>query len=454
MLKKFESLFPCGFTRSVGVLVGGTAVAQLITVLALPLLTRIYTPDDFSVLSVYVSTLGVISIAACLRFEIAIPLPQQDRDSANLLALALCSSTGIAALSALAVALFHVQIVDLVAQPKLEPYLWLLPLGVWLSGSYAALQFWTTRQGRFSVIAKTRLSQAIGGTGAQVGLGLANSAPLGLLLGQIISSSAGIVRLAFEALKHDRSELRLIGLSDMKRTFQEYKRFPQYSTLEALANNAGIYLPVIVIAALSAGPEAGFLLLATRTMQTPMGLIGGAVAQVYLARAPDEFRAGTLSKFTINTFSGLTKVGVGPLLFMGIVAPQIFSLVFGKQWERAGELVFWMTPWFVLQFISSPISMVMHVRTWQKAMLILTTFGLAVRVGAIVLSANFDRQYLSECYAVSSAAFYFICTMVFLHAANIGPKELMNKLTNSLPILIGWVVSAIVSRFALEYIIL
>ena len=58
-----------------GVLVGGTAFAQAIAVLALPLLTRLYTPDDFSVLAVYAALLGIISVVACLRLEIAIPMP-------------------------------------------------------------------------------------------------------------------------------------------------------------------------------------------------------------------------------------------------------------------------------------------------------------------------------------------------------------------------------------------
>lgn len=454
MRKRFDALFRQGFVRSVGVLVGGTAFAQALMILVLPLLTRLYTPEDFGVLAVFTSILGIISVAACLRLEIAIPLPQRDEDAVNLLALALCSSAGIAGLSGLVVAVFPTQIIALVAQPKLQPYLWLLPLGIWLSSSYAALQFWSTRRKRFSIIAKTRLTQAIGGAGTQAGMGWAAIAPLGLLLGQIISSGAGIFGLARDALKHDRGALRFICWSDMKRMFHEFDRFPKYSTLDSLANNVGIQLPIIVIAALALGPEAGFLMLAMRTIQAPIGLIGGAVAQVYLSRAPDELRVGTLDKFTNDALGGLIKAGVGPLLFVGILAPPMFSLVFGKQWERAGELVVWMTPWFVFQFISSPISMVMHVRKWQKSMLALTISGLVIRMGAIVVAANFDRKHFSEYYAVSGAIFYFICFLVFSHAANIIPKEFVRKLINALPFLFGWMLMAGVCRLAMEYFIL
>lgn len=454
MRQKFDALFRRGFVGSVGVLVGGTAFAQALMVLVLPLLTRLYTPEDFSVLAVYASLLGIISVAACLRLEIAIPLPNNDEVAVNLLALALCCSAGVAGLSAIIVALFPTQIVALVAQPKLEPYLWLLPLGIWLSSSYAALQFWTTRKKRFSVIAKTRMTQAIGGACTQVGLGWWGVVPLGLVLGQMINSGSGIFRLVRDLLKNDREALHLIQWSEMKRVFCEYDRFPKYSTLDSLANNAGIQIPIIIIAALALGPEAGLLILAMRAMQAPIGLIGGAVGQVYLSHAPHELRAGTLGKFTINAIGGLIKTGVGPLLFAGIVAPPMFSLIFGKEWERAGDLVVWMTPWFVFQLISSPISMVMHVRGWQKAMLVLTLLGLVIRIGGIVLAANFDRNYLSEYYVVSSAIFYFICIIVFSYAANLVFRELIGKIIAALPILITWILLATICRLALKFFIL
>ena len=40
------------FARGVSVLVGGTAGAQLLTILAAPLLTRLYGPEDFGLVAV------------------------------------------------------------------------------------------------------------------------------------------------------------------------------------------------------------------------------------------------------------------------------------------------------------------------------------------------------------------------------------------------------------------
>ena len=47
--------------RKVSVLAMGTVFAQGLAVIALPVLTRIYEPEDFNILAVYVAVLGVLT---------------------------------------------------------------------------------------------------------------------------------------------------------------------------------------------------------------------------------------------------------------------------------------------------------------------------------------------------------------------------------------------------------
>ena len=439
-----------GFVRSAGILVGGTAIAQLLMLLILPVLTRLYTPDDFSALAVYVAILGIISAAACLRLEIAIPLPHRDEDAANLLALALCSSAAVAGLSALIVAVFQGQIISLIAQPPLAHYLWLLPLGIWLSSSYAALQFWATRKKRFAIVSKTRIGQSFGGASAQVGLGLAGVTPLGLLVGQLVNSSAGIFGLAKDALKNDRTAISSISWLNMRRTLAEYKRFPKYSTFESLANSASIQLPVIFIAAMAVGPEAGYLLLASRVLFAPMTLIGGAVSQVYISRASDELRANTLGEFTVKIIGGLVKTGVGPMIFLGILAPSVFSLVFGANWKRAGDLVFLLTPWCVMQFLVGPISMALHVRNHQRTALLLQLVGFIARVGSIVVAGYLQPGWLVETYALSGFVFYLLYFGVVVFITKTSTLDILRATMPGVIITIVWISLALLLRFVVQ----
>lgn len=448
---RIRNISKSGFIRSVAVLVGGTAFAQALTVLALPLLTRLYTPEDFGVLAVYAAALSIISVIACLRFEIAIPLPEKDTDAAALLILALCSSALFGVLTAIILALWPDTITEWARLTALRPYLWLVPLGVWLASSYAAVQYWATRKKNFTDIAKTRMAQSLFGVGTQAGMGLAGITPFGLLLGQLLNSGAGVVGLFRKAWHEDQKIIRSVDYQDLKRNFVEYEKYPKYSTLDALANNIGIHVPVILIASWAIGAEAGYLLLALRVISIPMGLIGGAISQVYLSNAAKEYKENNLDKFTIKIIDGLMKVGFGPLIFMGIISPLLFPLIFGHDWQRAGIIMAWMVPWMIFQFIASPISMSMHVKNKQKELLILTLIGFLLRVGFVFLAYVFFKEMMSEFYSISGFVFYFLCCAVFLKNVRVGLNEVVRVFFGNVLIIFSWVFLGIIFYMILDW---
>lgn len=433
------------FARSVGVLAGGTAAAQAIGILVLPVVTRLYTPADFSVLAVYSAILGIAAGVACLRLDIAIPLPERDEDAANLLAVAMLSCTAAALLAAVMVWWFPDQIVGAVGQPGLRPFLWMIPLGIWLASAYSAVQFWATRKKRFTAIAKTRIRQTAGSTSAQLAGGVWGSfGALGLLLGQLIGSGAGVIGLGRTAWRDDREALRGIAWTEMRRIFRNYDRFPKYSTFEALANNGAIQLPVIIIAAVALGPEAGYLFLAMRAMAIPIGLVGGAVSQVYLSRAPEEMRAGQLASFTLQAIAGLVRTGIGPLLFAGMVSPVAFPLIFGADWQRAGEMVAWITPWMIIQFLVSPISLALHIANRQGTALVLQLIGLLIRIGAVLMAVYVSKKNIVEAYSISGLVFYLIYLFAVLHVVRVDFSEIVKIFLKNAWMLFAWVTIGII----------
>lgn len=413
MRARLDRWMPQGsFLRNVTILTGGAAFAQALMVLALPILTRLYSPEDFSLLAVYVAIIGIVTVVSCLRYNIAIPLPEDDEDGMALLAVSLFATVGLSVLLTLPVLLIPGQTALFLGQPGLEPYLWMVPLGVLLGSTYNALQYWASRKKRFGLVTRTRMTRAVGGVSAQTGIGVMAPSPFGLIFGHMLYSGLGVIGLLRDLLRQDQSILRNQDAARLRAQATAYRRFPLWSVPEALFNTAGIQLPIILIAASAAGPEAGFLMLAMRVMGVPMGLIGSSVAQVFLVEAPERLRDGTLPAFIRKTMWTLLKTGAPPLFAVGVLSPVCFPLVFGAEWVRAGWLVAWMTPWFVLQFIASPVSMVLHVMGRQNVAMLLQGFGLVLRVGAVLLANDAIAGYISEIYAVSGALFYGAYLMV------------------------------------------
>lgn len=395
------------FAKNVLTLMTGTALAQIIPIAISPILTRLYSPADFSVFALYTAILSILSVIACLRFEIAIPMPENDKTALELVVLSLISTLGITALTWLIVVLFSKQIIH-ASTNKLDGYLWMIPVGVFLSGSYAAFQYWATRQKNFNQVAKTRIGQSISSGCAQLGFGFLGISPLGLLLGTLLQAGAGIVGLGLRFLKDAKSISHQIKISNLKCTFLIYDKFPKYSTWEALANSASIQLPVIMIATYTLGGEAGFLMLAMRLLSAPMSLIGGAVAQVFLSEAAVKHHAGELKAFTITTAWTLFKIGILPIFAIAVIAPFLIPLVFGEGWARAGTMITWMAPWFLLQFMTSPVSMSLHIANKQKVAFILQVFGVIFRVLTVYVAYLYIKDYIVEAYAISGFIFYAI----------------------------------------------
>lgn len=435
------------FIRAVGVLVSGTALAHGITALALPVLSRLYSPADFNMLAVLTSLMSIISVAACLRFDVAVAIPDKDIDAANLLALALGCAFLIALLVAIPVLLIPEQIADWLNQVKLASYLWLLPLGVLLASSYSALQTWLVRKREFGQIARSRIAQSAAASAAQLTMGSFGIGTFGLLLGYVFNAGAAFIVLGYRIIRFDQKTLRAVTWIGMRTMATEYHRYPKYSTWEALSNSAAIQVPIILIAALAVGPEAGYLSMAMYVMQAPMALIGGAIGQVYLSRAPVEHREGTLAEFTSEVFGGLLKAGVGPLLFVGIVSPIIFPFVFGEEWRRAGHLVAWMTPWFIMQFLVSPISMALHVIEQQKTALRIQYFGFIVRVLSVLGAAIWYENGITEVYALSGFAFYFIYLIIVLKSVGLKKIEVKYKIYKNILIIVLWALLGLIIFF-------
>ncbi|HHW52845.1 MAG TPA: oligosaccharide flippase family protein [Acinetobacter towneri] len=404
-----------GFLKAISLLVGGTVFAQGLAILALPVLTRIYSPTDFSLFAVYTSLIMIISVASCLRFEIAIPIPEEKSEAVNLVVLSFLSNLLISLLLLIIVALFHQQIIQILGQSEFSGLIWLVPVGVFFLGVYNTFQYWATRQKQFKTIAKTRITQSIFGVTTQVSLGVLGFFSFGLIVGQIVKVSAGIGKLIKNFLYDSAGILKKISFFSLKKTFIKNDKFPKFSTLEALANTAGVQLPIIFIASKVGGGEAGHLMLAMQVMAIPIAFIGSAVSQVYLANAPEELKKGKLKEFTLQSMNSLLKVAILPLVLISIMSPYIFPVIFGENWGRAGEMMIWMLPWFAAQLLVSPISMSLHILNLHKIALLLQIFGLFIRTGGLFIIVQLNPKFLFEYYALSGFFFYLIFLGVVLN---------------------------------------
>ncbi len=372
-LNKLRTFLPKNnFVRSVMILAGGTALGQLVVVLASPLVTRLYIAEDFGLLAVFTSLLGIILVVASWRYEYAIPLPDNDRDASNLLVLSLGIVCAMSLFTFVAVLVFPVSIARLFGLPQLAGYLWLLPLSLFAAGCYQAISYWSIRKKHFKQLAVTKLTQSLGLVFVQVMLGLFSLRPLGLLLGDMVGRFGGSGALARLAWQQSGEVFRSVKLTNLRSVAYRYRKFPLLSTGSSLLNAAGLQLPVILFASLFSPQIAGWFALSQRLIAIPSVLVGRSVAQVYMNEAsrlahgePHELKA-----LFLQTTRKLLQISILPAVLMVAFGGVAFAFVFGKDWYEAGRYLQVLSIMFLAQFVTFPISqtlVILEKQDWQLA---------------------------------------------------------------------------------------
>jgi len=265
------------FVRGVSIIAGGTAGAQILGVLASPLLTRLYSPADFGLLAVFASLLAVFAVVAGLRYELAIMLPESDVEAANIVVLSLAVVVTTSLTVAIVIGIFSSQIASLINIPRLAPYLWLLPLGILLQGTYQVFANWGIRTKAFGALAKTKIKQVA--TLLLVQLAGFGFGPLALLGGQVAGQVMGGTSLGTHALKNPA--FKRISLTSVKVSAVRYRHFPLFASWSALFNTVSMQLPPLAFAALFGATPVGYYALAYRVLGMPISMVGTAIGNVF-----------------------------------------------------------------------------------------------------------------------------------------------------------------------------
>lgn len=366
-------------------MISGTAFGPVLNVLIMPVLSRLYTPEDFGILAVFNAALTVLVTFPGLRYESAIPLPEDDDDAKDLQLLSLALTVAASAVTAVAVWLFSSQIAALLNAEQLAPYLWLLPLALFGAGVFKVVSYWNVRLKRFGDLARASVARPTAMAAVSILLGLVRMGQLGLVVGSFAGQACAALTIVLLAVWRDgRQLLRAIRPERILELMRIYRQFPLYQLPAALLNACSQQVSLIVMAALYDMTIVGHYGVARRIFSVPMFILVQAVAQVFLQRTAEEYnRGGDLRQLVLRLYRKLFYIGIIPTLLLFALAPWACSVALGAEYAAAGEYTRLLIPWLFLAFISSPTSCVFSVLDRQNIMLGYIVVLLAARMLAV-----------------------------------------------------------------------
>jgi len=395
---KFKQITKSRFIRNVTLIASGTALAQLITIVFSPIITRFYGPEAFGLLGIFTSLLGIISPVGALAYPIAIVLPRKDADAKGLVRLSLFIGAFTASILAVLLFLRGGEILALLDSEAIAPYSLLLPFAVFFSVCEQVLGQWVIRKKYFALKARIAVFQSAVLNLSKSGAGF--FIPSGALL--IFLSTAGQFFHAFLLWagvkiyqKNTISDREETESYSMNKIAKEYYDFPVYRAPQVFLNGISQSLPVLMLASFFGPASAGFYSLGRRILGLPSGLIGQAVGDVFYPRITEASHKGeNIYRLILKATLALAAVALIPFAFVFVFGPWLFSFVFGEEWVIAGEYSRWMALWIYFTFINTPSLMAIPLLEAQRFQLFFSVNTLLVRTSAMIAGCYYFKNDL------------------------------------------------------------
>jgi len=334
--------------RNLLVLLSGAGLAQIITLAALPLLSRLYDPVSFGQLGAVMAVVSLATVVVHGRYHMAIPVSDNE-DTARALLVASIIFSAILSLPAVAIMLYLFG-----GLPEgMALWTFLLTAGALtlFSALIDILSYWRSHRGRFGASARNGAARAALTASAQIVLSKLSA--MGMLIGTVIGTLMAVALALRDLLRRDEEPLARRPLREILQVAREYHSYPLYGVpqgwLAAVSWNA---MPLLLLR-FSGTAIAGQYWIAYRVLIAPLTLFNGAYRQStlpLLRNQPPEQARLLVARHT----KFILLIALIPLAVLAALGEQLFSLAMGAQWDEAGQIAGWMAAGIVADLFKVP----------------------------------------------------------------------------------------------------
>lgn len=349
------------YQKNVLSLLKGTTISQFLPIIISPVLTRIYTPEDFGTLGVFTAILAILAPVACGRYEMTIILPAKERDAIALTSLSILIAFFISLLIGFILVIWDIAEVY---EGSFQLWLYFLPIVVFFAGLFNALNFYCTRNKAFNNISSAKIHKSIVLSFTQIIMGFMKLGSIGLILGQVFSFVFANKKLT-----------QIINLGKLYENFSwntvkklaiEYKNFPIFSVPAIMCFNLSQNISLFYISTYST-VDVGYYSLVNRVLMIPLAVLGSTVTQVFIQRASQdrEITGNAISTFQ-DTLKKMLYITIPLFVILYFSIEDLIRIVFGEDWILAAEYTKIMIPLFFIRLLMMPLSSITVVFNRQR----------------------------------------------------------------------------------------
>jgi len=403
------------FGRNILKLANTSIIATLISLLSLPIITRIYNPSVFGEFQILLSTIGLLSVISSFRYEMAIVLPKNKTEANAVYGLSIILLIITTVIFSFLLYFFGSWFLNLINAQVLEPYIFMLVIGIFLSGAVQIARFVLTKEKNFHKLGNNRVIEAGTTQGLKIGIGLVSPTFLGLFISQLV----GYVLSLYLAMKKSTVKFSL-SKKRLWTVFRKYKKFLYFNTPAVFVNTLALQLPIFFIAKYFGTEYVGYYMLALRLIEVPLKIVGNAISQVYYKEAADTYHqsTGKLLKLYLNTVKKLALFMILPSILIYFVSEPLIPYVLGENWAMTGQLMSMLVLWKFFEFINYPISTTYTIINKQEFEIYINTFFIIPR---FLIFIYFHEDFFQTLWL------YIFVTTLFYCLYNLGIYHFLKR---------------------------
>lgn len=346
------------YLKNIYTLSSASIVAQVINLIGVVLLARLYSPDAFGVYASFVATIYIVSVISTMRIEVLLPLSQSNERAVLLRILKIVIAV-VCVCFIIAVGAYQ-KYTNLTIQ--LLPII-LLGLALFSFSINKVVHFYLLSIQKFESIRNLKVLVVLSTLLLQVLLGMFISFNYySLLAGFCIGFFITTYYYYRKTFYRDASEP--LSKAELYSVYKKCKSYIKKEIPTSIFNVMAIELPVILIIYSFDPKLAGAYAIVQRVLAAPITLLSQSISQVFLTQAGRSTNKEQLS-LARKLVLFCTCLSLPPVLLTHLYGKEIFTFVFGESWVMAGsisEILIWGV-WG--QFLFVPLSFTFIIKNKQ-----------------------------------------------------------------------------------------
>ena len=377
--------------KNAGKLLSANVVAQVVALLVYPVLTRLYAPEDFGLLTFFLNIGNLIVLVATMEYQYAVLLAKEHRESVAAVQLSALLSAGWLVVLCLLLpfrgwfaSVFHIE--------ENTDCLWLLPLYVAGGAGWNILNMYLTRRKAFGRLSGYKLTNGLLAPVGKMAFGFAGLTSFGLIVASVAASLAALLLTIGKRIGRWWKKLWQVDRDALRTVAKEYRKFPLFSLPRALVNTLGIALPALVLTPVFGLKDLGFFSMALTLAFMPITLIVNSFQQVLFQKVTEKVHARQPILGAIRQLTLKTLIAVVPLfVVLYFPLPWLTGWLLGAEWTVTGEYIRRMLPWLLMVCLNGTICFVADVFMAQGVGLLFECAIMLARLAGLLAGVWLQR---------------------------------------------------------------